>query len=195
MKKILLLSLAFLFITGRCNAQVKPPPHAASTKTWTFGSKTWSDAIRIPACDKASFTDSEDTPDCRSYAIGGETGYYYNWAYVDAKKRSMCPVPWRVPSADDAGFWRKDMLREMGILWAGTGYISQRVFIARTGWGFYWTDIDSKHPALSFYMYDRNDTKTYRKQAVALMHTDGLNNAAVWRKSDGLQVRCVRRTQ
>jgi hypothetical protein len=99
MKRLLLLSFAALLITGKCHAQT--PPHAASTQTWTFGDHIWSDVIRMPECDKADFTESYETPDCRSYTSGTATMYYYNWAYVDARKNTLCPAPWRFPSKND----------------------------------------------------------------------------------------------
>jgi uncharacterized protein (TIGR02145 family) len=75
--------------------------HAASTQTWTFGEQTWSDAIHCPECNKETFEDSYIDPQCRSYTESGKTWYYYNWAYVDANKTTMCPDPWRVPSSSD----------------------------------------------------------------------------------------------
>jgi hypothetical protein len=88
-----------LFNAGKSHVQT--PPHAVSTRTWTFGNQVWSDAIGIPACNKESFTDSEYTPDCRSYSSGSDTWYYYNWPYVNANKRTLCPPPWRVPTRND----------------------------------------------------------------------------------------------
>ena len=81
-----------------------PPPHAASTTTWTFGAQQWSDAINIPDCNKSEFTDSPNTPSCRSFngtGTNGATYYYYNWAYVNANKDALCPAPWRVPTKGD----------------------------------------------------------------------------------------------
>jgi uncharacterized protein (TIGR02145 family) len=103
MKKFLLLSFAFLPFVGVCqnNNGANTPPYAASTQTWTFGKQIWSDAIRIPACNKVSFTDSKDTSDCRSYTGGLEIWYYYNWAYVHANADTLCPSPWRVPTEND----------------------------------------------------------------------------------------------
>jgi hypothetical protein len=99
MKKLLLLSFAALLIAGNCYAQT--PPRAASTQTWTFGEQVWSDAIRMPRCDKSDFIESYTFPDCRSYTDGNSTWYYYNWAYVEVNKKWLCPAPWRVPTKDD----------------------------------------------------------------------------------------------
>jgi hypothetical protein len=77
------------------------PRYAASTRTWTFGNQTWSDAIRMPECNKTDFTASYTDPHCRSYTEDGTTWYYYNWPYVDKNKAKMCPSPWRVPARSD----------------------------------------------------------------------------------------------
>ena len=74
------------------------PPYAASTKTWTFGEQTWSDAIHIPECNKSSFTERYYETQCRSYTQGANTWYYYNWLYVNKHAARLCHSPWRVPS-------------------------------------------------------------------------------------------------
>jgi hypothetical protein len=106
MKKFLLLSFAALLFAGGCNKNdenVETPPHAVSTQTWTFGDQIWSDAIRIPECNKSDFIDSytSPSPDCRSYTSGSTTWYYYNWFYVAAHASALCPSPWRVPTDED----------------------------------------------------------------------------------------------
>ena len=83
------------------NESSDTPPHAASTGTWTFGKQTWSDAIRIPECNKSSFADSNTDPQCRSYTQDGNTWYYYNWPYVNKHAATLCPSPWRVPAEAD----------------------------------------------------------------------------------------------
>jgi hypothetical protein len=75
--------------------------YAASAQTWSFGSLTWSDAIHIPDCNKTSYADSYDDPQCRSITKGGTTWYYYNWSYVNRSASTLCPPPWRVPALDD----------------------------------------------------------------------------------------------
>jgi hypothetical protein len=77
------------------------PPYAASTNTWTFGGQTWSDAIRIPECNRSNFIESFTDPQCRSYAQGVNTWYYYNWLYVNEHSAQLCPAPWRVPTKSD----------------------------------------------------------------------------------------------
>jgi uncharacterized protein (TIGR02145 family) len=77
------------------------PRYAASTKTWMVGSQIWSDAINVPECDHATYTNSNTVPYCRSYEYSGRKWFYYNGAYVDANKDILCPSPWHVPTKDD----------------------------------------------------------------------------------------------
>jgi hypothetical protein len=78
------------------------PPNAASTVLWYENNDFWSDAIRIPDCDKTDFDLYGEIPDCRSYtSLGsGYTWYYYNLAYVNQYAAKLCPSPWRVPTHD-----------------------------------------------------------------------------------------------
>jgi hypothetical protein len=99
-KHLFLMMIAAVAIAVSGYAQTTPR-YAASTKTWTFGSQTWSDAIRIPACNKTSFTESNTEPHCRSYTEGTHTWYYYNWPYVNQNASALCPSPWRVLSRSD----------------------------------------------------------------------------------------------
>jgi hypothetical protein len=75
---------------------VAVPPHAASSKTWKFGNQTWSDVIQIPECNKETFEASYTTPQCYC-----NSGYLYNWVYVNTNAYTLCPNPWRVPSDSD----------------------------------------------------------------------------------------------
>jgi predicted small lipoprotein YifL len=95
---------------GTAQATVKveqaplPPPFAASTLTWALREQTWSDAIRLPECNKDDFDGGAgDAPraDCRSYTHGGKTFYYYSSPYVIAQAGRLCPAPWRVPTKED----------------------------------------------------------------------------------------------
>jgi hypothetical protein len=77
------------------------PTYAASNRVWEIGNQRWSDAIRIPACNGSSFANSDTDPHCRSYTSGTNTWYYYNWRYVDANAKQLCPSPWHLPSPED----------------------------------------------------------------------------------------------
>jgi uncharacterized protein (TIGR02145 family) len=77
------------------------PPYAASTQIWTVGNQIWSDAINVPACDHDAFTADQKHPYCRSYTTNGKKWYYYNWVYVKTNLNTLCPSPWRVPTAND----------------------------------------------------------------------------------------------
>jgi hypothetical protein len=99
-----LMTATALIVPGGCkngDKDVSTPPYAASTQTWVFGDQTWSDAIQIPACNKASFTESYTKPHCRSYTTEGKTYYYYNWPYVNVNAATLCPSPWRIPTIHD----------------------------------------------------------------------------------------------
>jgi uncharacterized protein (TIGR02145 family) len=78
-----------------------PPPPGAGTNTYICGTQTWSEPVRIAACDKSSFVYGYDTQDCRSYTWNGIKYFYYNWTYVSANEGEMCPAPWRVPVVAD----------------------------------------------------------------------------------------------
>jgi hypothetical protein len=80
---------------------VGTPPNAASTRTWTFGSLTWSDNIHVPACTATAFYRSNTSPVCVKYTSGTNTWYYYNWPYVNQNGSTMCPAPWRIPTESD----------------------------------------------------------------------------------------------
>jgi uncharacterized protein (TIGR02145 family) len=78
-----------------------PPPPGAGTNTYTCGTQTWSEPVKIAACDKTSYDNDYVTPYCRSYTYNGIKYFYYNWAYMNANKGTMCPSPWHVPTSSD----------------------------------------------------------------------------------------------
>jgi hypothetical protein len=79
-------------------------PPSAGTNTYTCGTQTWSEPIKIAACDKPSFTNSVGVPECRSYTWNGIKYFYYNWSYMNTNQSTMCPTPWRVPTMDDVNY-------------------------------------------------------------------------------------------
>jgi hypothetical protein len=174
MKKIFLLSFAFLLIAGNSHAQT--PPHAASTQTWTFGNQVWSDAIRIPDCNKTNFTASDDLPDCRSYTEGTKTWYYYNWAYVNAYKYTLCPKPWHVPSRQEF-----DVLTTI----AGSGDLIR--FWGLTGEA-YGGDVYYVEDAAKYW----SSTPNGSADAYNLYYHYGYHDVSYVTKENGFPVRCVR---
>jgi hypothetical protein len=81
---------------------IAAPPHAASSKTWKFGNHTWSDVIQIPECNKETYEASYTTPQCYcNSSVSSISGYLYNWVYVNSNAATLCPSPWRVPTAQD----------------------------------------------------------------------------------------------
>ncbi|MDR3184933.1 MAG: hypothetical protein LBT49_05955 [Prevotellaceae bacterium] len=117
---------------GIRQAGVAPPPHAASTLTWIFGSdaRIWSDVIHILACDKEDFdVNATTTPSCRSYSENGRKYFYYNFTYVDGNKDNMCPSPWRVPDLNDINAFKDnqyiiDNVATILEAWGASGKIS-----------------------------------------------------------------------
>jgi hypothetical protein len=78
------------------------PPGAASTQTWVFGGLIWSDVIveEPTACAGTSSLSTADPPPAQYLTVTPRT--YYNWTCMSAATATMCPPPWRVPSASDA---------------------------------------------------------------------------------------------
>jgi hypothetical protein len=109
MKKI----LTMIMLCGVCYGYAQnTPPFAATTKTWKIESpdgkikQTWSDYIAVPACNKSDYivgTGETLTADCRSYTYRSTTFYYYSQEYVDGTQKTLCPLPWHVPTAKDFG--------------------------------------------------------------------------------------------
>jgi hypothetical protein len=153
------------------------PSYAASTQTWTFGAQTWSDAIRIPECDKESFTSDYNNPQCRSYTEGANTWYYYNWPYVNANKGTLCPSPWRVPSRED-----------FDALVSNTTYSA-----LSSAWGYGGYTISSlNNVSVTAYHWSSTESSSNITYAHFLRYgSDNLYVTTLY-KDAGMQVRCVR---
>jgi uncharacterized protein (TIGR02145 family) len=134
------------------------PPQAASTRTWTFGDQTWSDAIQVQECNKADFIESESVPDCRSYADpeSGKTFYYYNWPYVRANAAHMCQANWRVPARTDFEELAASVDgATFGAAWGGVyGGIAYSSSVEYTGSGaYYWSStVGSSNTNRAYYL-------------------------------------------
>jgi hypothetical protein len=146
---------------------------AASTQTWTFGSQTWSDAIRIPDCNKNDFTDSSTEPQCRSYTSGTNTWYYYNWPYVNENAAALCPSPWRVPSQSD-----------FNTLVSNTDYTA---LVSEWGYGGQTNMVNTAMDAYYWSSTQRTTDTAYR-----LFYLSGYLTVANSNKYYGFQVRCVK---
>ncbi|MDR2801900.1 MAG: fibrobacter succinogenes major paralogous domain-containing protein [Prevotellaceae bacterium] len=153
MKKFLTI-LMFCGVVG--GYAQNTPPHAASTKTWTFGEQTWSDAIQIPECNKKSFEESDTEPDCRSYTDAkGNTYYYYNWPYVNTKAARLCPAPWRVPSQADFYILSHAPTADMLVsAWGLSGNAYGNTMHNVGSFGIYWssTEISSDYAYAQYYI-------------------------------------------
>jgi hypothetical protein len=149
------------------------PPLASSTQTWKFGTLTWSDLIKCPECNKSSFTSSNTEPQCRSYA----GRYYYNWAYVNANKNTLCPSPWRVPTAED--------FNSLG------SHTTWPVLISE--WGYGGDAYGSSMEGVSTYAYYWSSTQhpSSTSSAYRLFYRSSNLYVDTYPKYYGFQVRCV----
>jgi uncharacterized protein (TIGR02145 family) len=78
------------------------PPGAASTRTWTIGNQTWSDAIRaLPSECQVTTSMGSTTPQYFTNVSVAGSGYLYNHLCVYTAAAVLCPDPWRVPENED----------------------------------------------------------------------------------------------
>jgi hypothetical protein len=151
------------------------PPLASSTQTWKFGTLTWSDLIKCPECNKNSFTYSSTDPQCRSYA----GRYYYNWPYVKANAATLCPSPWRVPTAEDFNSLGSHTTWPVLISeWGYGGYANSSDMSSVTSGAFYWSSTQR-----SSYPTDNAYYLSYYSGNLVVSYTE---------KRVGHQVRCVK---
>jgi hypothetical protein len=153
------------------------PPHAASTNTQVFGRQTWSDAIRMPDCNKTDFENSDVIPQCRSYTNGDMTYYYYNWPYVNRHASRLCPAPWRVPEHSDfvTLMYNSDN-HALVAAWVYGGNVRGKSVGSVETVGYYWSSTEiGKNNAYYMYYISGGGRGHYR--------TD---------RAYGMQVRCVR---
>jgi hypothetical protein len=125
------------------------PAYAASTQTWTFGASplVWSDYIAtgaggtqvvpIYSDDPLSLTDPQYT----ARTVSEDTWYYYNWAYVNTNKTTICPSPWRVPDRTDFQALMAAAVSHTNLnaAWAGHGWRYAYSW-ANDGYNFLWVD-------------------------------------------------------
>jgi hypothetical protein len=162
--KILTILMLFGVIGGYAQYT---PPHAASTKTWTFGNYIWSDVIRIPECNKEAFSESYTEPQCRSYTSGEKTYYYYNWSYITKNAATLCPSSWRVPTQSDFDVLvRNTTGAALAAAWGFGGYADDGSMEGVSMTATYWSSTeDSKNFAHNLYYYSGalgvNDTGKY----------------------------------
>jgi hypothetical protein len=166
--------------SGSITVNIATPSCAASTRTWVFASRTWSDAINCSECNKSTFENSYTTPQCRSYTEDGKTWYYYNWIYVNQKATTLCPPPWRVPSQSDfSALVSYTSLSDLQSAWDPRGGV---MYGGGTNDGIGASNI-------YFSSTTSSDNSNY---AHFMSYTETVRNTATVGKIVGLQVRCVR---
>jgi hypothetical protein len=166
-----------LYNEGSGETTPAPPTFAASNKIWTFGDQVWSDAIRIPECNKTSFEDSYTDPQCRSYTEQGGTWYYYNWPYVNAHAARLCPSPWRVPTKVDLNTLVEATTYVVIIdAWGCGGLIDRAGDPTSRNTGYYWS----------------SDIVREKVYACNLEFSPGSYSTDGSEFASGMQVRCVK---
>jgi uncharacterized protein (TIGR02145 family) len=174
MKKILTIIMLFGVICGYAQ---NTPRYAASTKTWTFGTQTWSDVIRIPECNKNDFKNSSKEPQCRSYTSGGKTYYYYNWQYVTKNVATLCPSSWRVPTQSDFDVLVHNTTgAALAAAWGFGGLAGGSSMRNESTHAYYWSSTEH----LSGYAYDLRYAD------------DGTLEVNYYGEAYGFQIRCVK---
>jgi hypothetical protein len=172
MKKILTIIMLCGVMGGYAQ---NTPPYAASTKTWTFGNQTWSDAIQFPTCNKPNSKRDDFVPYCSSETQDTKTRYYYNWSYVAQVATELCPSPWRVPTVQDfKQLFSKTKFNTVFSAWHD---------------GF-WVIIDhEKSPAAQLYW---SATPTKINEAYLIGLTDESNETVSFMKRVHAMLRCVK---
>jgi hypothetical protein len=176
---------------------ITPPQYAASAKTWTVGNQMWSDVINIPECDHDAYTNSGTVPYCRSYTVNGRKWYYYNRAYVDANLDTLCPSPWRLPTAED--FLALDiLLGGPGELhyptqaWIDATYVGIWGGVRGAGraGGYYAENVIGQQGSVDFWWSDTLGRPGYRYILFISVNEGCL--VRLIEPESGLRVRCVR---
>jgi hypothetical protein len=169
-------------VVAQAARPIVTPQYAASTRTWTFGDnpEIWSDAIEYPSCKGADWLYWQTTvPYCTSLDTDGRTFYYYNWPYVNANAKELCPAPWRVPTRDDfAVVGDYTTKNEIVKIWGNYGLRGENFGMQDSGL-FIWSSTPSS---------DEPD------RAWAMMYPPDWTPPVPFTdpKYDGFQVRCVR---
>jgi hypothetical protein len=81
----------------KVEATIDPPPYAASTQTWVYGSQIWSDRI---VATPSNCTQTDNLSTSNEYKVY-DGRYYYSWTCAYNNRNDFCPSPWRLPSLSD----------------------------------------------------------------------------------------------
>jgi len=105
---------------------------------WTVGPQTWSDAVRVPACQvRADNFDggvaANFNADCRN-ATNGFQGTYFSWCMVMRFADVLCPSPWRVP--DSADFARLHLSLGFSTIPAVNNSVFHNIDTASSTWNY-----------------------------------------------------------
>jgi hypothetical protein len=181
MKKFLFTMIAVMAVCSLgwlYKAGAVIPPHAASARTWTVGTQTWSDVIHLCGCDTLCFEEHPAGPACWRFTSDTTTCYYYNWPYVHQHAAQLCPSPWRVPTKDDFhALVRNTGDNTLTTLWNYGGYTYNGNRYEEHTNTSYWSSSEYNN-GYAFYGYSSGSNS-----GVSMNYT---------RKYYGFQVRCVK---
>ena len=170
-----------------------------TNQTWKIGNIVWSDAVQASACSqKTNYfggleSEGNFRSDCRSNPR--QNGDLFSWCAVARFRSTLCPYPWRVPTAHDfialdnalggTGKHRNHDYRTRNLylnVWGGTysGDTDDFGILGGQGiWGPYWSLSEHNvYSASGHYLH---------------FHTGGdVNPQASARKTSGFSLRCIR---
>jgi hypothetical protein len=153
--------------------------YAKTNRTFEFAGLIWSDVITVPSCDKVSFTETLDTPQCRSFtdADNQNTFFYYNEQYVWSNPGTLCPSPWRVPLQQElAALYSNNLNADVIAVW-GTGGYATAAGIS----------------GLTEAIYLRSNNNHYNQESWTLwMKANGEEGTGYFPVKGGVRVVCVR---
>jgi uncharacterized protein (TIGR02145 family) len=161
------------------NAVATTPPNAASTRTWTYGTQTWSDRI-IAAPSNCTNTNTLTTSNYTTAEYKVSDGrYYYSWTCAYNNRTAFCPDPWRLPTQSDFDTLDSNITSPTTLVsdWGYGGGAQGSSMLNVSTAAYYWssTEFSSGGDSAYYLLYYSSDLRVF-----------GTN------KYDGLQVRCVK---
>jgi hypothetical protein len=155
---------------GTCNATFTPSngqytltvlqPYDPFSNTWTYGTQTWSGALRTPVTGCTSETNLDtNNPPLAQYKVGEDQyGFYYNWTCVKDNEDELCPDPWNVPSLSDFATLRDEFDGKSSLLvgdW-GTPNYALGSSTYSVGEGTLWSSYEVDAEQAAFFVYSNN---------------------------------------
>jgi hypothetical protein len=152
-------------------------PIAASTQTWTYGTLTWSDrVVATPVeCEQIDAFTEYDVMVTEYRVNNGRV--YYSSGCVIAAQTTLCPAPWRAPTADDLRIARAAGWETISTDW---------------GWGGFGSSGDILGLGFTGYVYSTTRSNPGRCNWYLRWVIDGTFRLAEATGNHGLEFRCVK---